>query len=310
MQHINQTLTINCDFQKTIPPVLRGNDLTGRQFGFLKVIKRDKSITDRTYWICECKCGNIVSIYGYSLTSGATISCGCKRKTSNKKPLQTITYKGEEKPVVEWCKIMNIPAKLVYVRLNKLHWSPEKALETPSPEKKSVISSDRTRIHNIWRAMHARCEKSNATGYKYYGGRGIKVCPEWNDFDVFYTWAINHGYQSNLTIDRENNNGNYEPNNCRWITQQEQRNNTSANHYVTWGNDTHTLAEWARIVGIHHTIIGHRLKQGMSVEDALTTPARKNKRRKYLANNVIETVGDSTTCIEARDTDKTHEKIA
>lgn len=76
-----------------------------------------------------------------------------------------------------------------------------------------------TRICNIWHLMKSRCYQENCNGYESYGGRGIVVCPEWlNDLNAFYEWAIKNGYKENLTLDRVNNNGNYEPSNCRWVT--------------------------------------------------------------------------------------------
>ena len=86
-----------------------------------------------------------------------------------------------------------------------------------------------TRIHRIWKAMRNRCNNPNTPDYKYWGARGIKVCDEWNDFQKFYDWAMTNGYSDTLTIDRINVNGNYEPTNCRWITNAEQQRNKRNN---------------------------------------------------------------------------------
>ena len=88
------------------------------------------------------------------------------------------------------------------------------------------------RLYRIWNGMKTRCSNPNKKEYKNYGGRGIKVCDEWVKYENFYNWAINNGYKHHLTIERINNNGNYEPSNCTWITIQEQQKNKRTTNLI------------------------------------------------------------------------------
>lgn len=109
-----------------------------------------------------------------------------------------------------------------------------------------------TRIFHIWQNIKNRCYNINCDKYEYYGERGIIVCDEWKDnFVNFYTWAMSNGYTDELTIDRIDVNGNYEPNNCKWATQIEQARNKRNNVYITYNGETHTLPEWSEITKIN-----------------------------------------------------------
>ena len=139
-----------------------------------------------------------------------------------------------------------------------------------------------SRLYHIYYDMRRRCLNPKDHEYHRYGKRGITVCNEWlgkNGFQNFYDWAITHGYQEDLTIDRINNDGNYEPDNCRWATNKQQMNNVCYNVRLTYNNETHTIAEWARILGLNQDTIQARIKYyGMSVEDALFKPPTCKKQ--------------------------------
>lgn len=114
-----------------------------------------------------------------------------------------------------------------------------------------VLESKRSRLRTLWGGMKSRCYAKQNIAYKHYGERGITVCDEWlNDFENFYEWAITHGYCSYLTIDRIDVNGNYEPSNCRWVSQRKQANNKRNTIYITCYGQRMTLTEAARKYGL------------------------------------------------------------
>lgn len=138
----------------------------------------------------------------------------------------------------------------------------------------SKHNMSKTRIYKIWNGMKNRTNKNSTlknTLFKNYSGRGISLCNEWNDFNQFYKWAMNNGYKDNLTIDRIDINGNYEPSNCRWITMKKQNNNRRNNIMITYNNETHTLTEWNEILGFSKGLLKNRLNRGWSVQRAFTT---------------------------------------
>lgn len=135
----------------------------------------------------------------------------------------------------------------------------------------------KTPLYPIWRDMLRRCEKPNCKDYRYYGARGIKVCDEWHDVNTFYTWAMNNGYKEHLTINRIDNDGNYEPSNCNWVTWKEQNNNRRGNVIITHNGETHTQTEWLGILGISKDTYKDRLSRGWDKKDAIFIPLNQNQ---------------------------------
>lgn len=144
--------------------------------------------------------------------------------------------------------------------------------ETVSKRQKTHGATN-TRLYHIWSTMKRRCETTKSEkAKKDYLERGITVCKEWHDFSIFQKWALNNGYSEKLTIDRINNNGNYCPENCRWVNQKTQQNNKRNNVRLTYNNKTQTIAQWADELGMKYNTLDERLRKGWSVEKALTTP--------------------------------------
>ena len=143
--------------------------------------------------------------------------------------------------------------------------------------KQTTHGQTHTRLFHVWQHMRNRCYNENYKFYNYYGGRGISVCDEWrDDFVPFMNWAKSNGYSDDLTLDRIDTNGNYEPSNCRWISRADQMNNTRLTKKYTMTGETHSIAEWCRIYNVPHERTRHRLVvRGWSIEDALTVPPLK-----------------------------------
>lgn len=145
-----------------------------------------------------------------------------------------------------------------------------------------------TRIYRIWNGMKNRCTNQNDSNYFMYGGRNITICDEWlNNFVSFYNWAIKNGYKDNLSIDRIDVNGNYCPENCRWVDCKIQANNRRSNHIVTYKGISKTVAEWENELGFKKDILTSRLANGWEVEKAIETPYKQrnfNKEYGYYSN--------------------------
>lgn len=204
----------------------KGIDLTKKKFGRWMVIKwvgRDKR--GKWQWLCRCVCGREGIVMGSNLRRGN--SKGCKScqisRNNNKKRLDLVGKKFGKWTVLKWVgrdkrkrwlwlcicecgKKKNILGAILISGNSK---------GCRSCKAKIIFTKhgmSKARLYRIWKNMISRCENPNKTFYKNYGGRGIKVCAEWNkDFVAFKDWALENGYKDDLTIDRIDNDGNYSP---------------------------------------------------------------------------------------------------
>ncbi len=132
------------------------------------------------------------------------------------------------------------------------------------------------KLKDLWRNMRNRCYDPSNKRWENYGGRGIRICQEWlDDYFKFYKWATENGNAPGKQIDRINNDGNYEPSNCRFTDSITQMNNTTRNRFLTWKGETFTVCQWARRLGIRPQCLQHRVDRGWSAERMFSQPVRK-----------------------------------
>lgn len=190
-------------------------------------------------WECQCDCGNKTVVAGNHLRDGETKSCGCLGGgklvdiTGRTFGNLLVLRRGENSPDKKamWvCKCMicgnEVCVASYPLRHGKSNPCPCSRKRFDGENSPSYIHGEsHTRLHNIWTGMLNRCRNPNTERYKNYGGRGISVCDEWHNYLNFRDWALSNGYKEDLSIDRIDVDGNYEPQNCRWIPMREQAKN-------------------------------------------------------------------------------------
>ncbi len=138
-------------------------------------------------------------------------------------------------------------------------------------------------LYRKYRHMKGRCYNPNDKAYKDYGGRGISICDEWlNSYEAFEKWSLSNGFEEGLAIDRIDNDGNYEPENCRFVTAKENNQNRRSSRFFTINGQTKNLQQWCDFYGIERGAVNTRLQNGYSIEEALTKPVKKGKDKTSL----------------------------
>lgn len=256
-------------------------DLIGNRYGILTVV--EKAGTNKwgnVEWLCKCDCGNETVIPGGNLARGNTKSCGCLKS-------KDLTAQRFGKLTVIKENGFSKSGEIMW--LCRCDCGNEKTINGRDLRRGHVVSCRcgivsrthgmrNTRIYKEWSGLKFRCSpNADANHKKWYFDRGITVCSEWeNSFESFMNWALSNGYQDNLSIDRIDNDGNYEPSNCRWVGRKIQANNTTTNNYIEYNGITKTLTEWAEETGIKRQAIARRINDlNWSMERALTTPVSR-----------------------------------
>lgn len=226
----------------------------------------------RKYYRCLCDCGNEKDIRSDSF--GKTKSCGCLKRKVAKNNADNL----EGKIFNNWRVLYRYGTRKDGAAL----WMCECLCGTKKPVDAYSLKSGKSkscgclhkhgfsneRLYRIWKDMKRRCKNPNRKGYKNYGGRGIKVCEEWDkSYLSFREWALNNGYSDELTIERIDNNGNYEPNNCKWIPMEEQQRNTRNNAMIEINGVVKPLVEWCEIKNFPYKLALDRRSRGIDGED-------------------------------------------
>jgi len=214
-----------------------------------------------------------------------------RKKSLMGRPPTLLTFRNKTLSIRGWADELGMKFSTIESRL-RIGWSVERALTIPPRivgKTRGVLAESR-----IWSAMRERCFNKKNPQYQNYGGRGIRVCKRWNDGRAMYGGTPGRrrsiGFENFLadmgprpsklhSLDRRDNDGNYDAKNCRWSTREEQGRNKRTNRTVTFRGETRCIADWSRHLGISSSVLFSRLANGWTIQRAFTTPTVVNQRR-------------------------------
>jgi hypothetical protein len=209
----------------------------------------------------------------YKVWKSMRVKCYSNNKDNHHKKGEIwICDEWKDDPVafVNWAKANGYKEGLQLSRLDKHKgYYPDNCAFLEKKEVSKTHGMRHSRLYRIWTLMIQRCKNQNLNYYDRYGGRGIKVCDQWMDFEVFAEWAKENGYEEGLSIDRIDVNGIYEPKNCKWSTDLEQARNKRNSKFITIDGVSKTIAEWAEISGLPYKTLQRRIYTGCKEEDLL-----------------------------------------
>lgn len=213
----------------------------GEKTNRLTLLEYKGSYKGHCIGLFKCECGLITEKRINRVYNNQTKSCGCYNKE-----LSSLKFKGNKN-----------------------------GFKHGYSKKDGIVNS----LFYTYSSMKQRCTNPKSLEYNNYGGRGIIICDEWlNSYESFYLWATNKGYKKGLHIDRVNNDGNYEPNNCRFVTPYLNNRNKRVNIWVEYKGEAMILKDLSTLTNVYANTIKSRMKKGMSAEEAVSIPNRKGNK--------------------------------
>ena len=238
-------------------------DLTGRKFGKLSVIGVDCKKNGNKYWKCQCECGRITSVRDDSLKSGGSKSCGCPPPSiliGQKVGKLTVIGRASKNKFLCECECGN-KTEVFGSNLNRRHTVScgcyQKEIRGLSSVTHGMTKTDE---FNIWQSMKQRCYDKNCKAFAHYGGRGIRICNRWIESFENFILDIGKRPSKQHSIERVNNDGDYELSNCKWATKREQAQNRRYNVKIKYKGEIMTLSEFAYRNNLKGTMVYRHIK--------------------------------------------------